>query len=75
MNRPANNVRHSERPWKRWFASGSFVLVRGRDFDGRIDTMVQQVRNAAVRIKRPVGVAVSDDGSMIAVVVGKRRRP
>lgn len=57
--------------WDAWFASGRFVLRRGRDYTCSQGTMAQQVRNAAA--KRGISVSlVESDGSFVVTVVGEK---
>jgi hypothetical protein len=55
-------------PWDSWFARESFRLVRGRDYDCPVSSIIQQVRNAASR--RGLGVSVSEgkDGTLRVTV-------
>jgi hypothetical protein len=57
-------------PWKKWLASKSFSLFRGKDFNGRAYTMAQQVRNrvrghATIR----VSIEIADDDRSLTVHV------
>lgn len=56
-------------PWKEWFALGNFILERGKDFNGRTDTMMTQVRQQASKMGRSVSITASDDGTFINVTV------
>lgn len=56
-------------PWREWFQLSEFRLVRGRDYNGRTDTMVQQVRNAAVKLSKHVSIRTAEDGQSLAVSV------
>lgn len=63
-------------PWEEWFSYDKFTLRRGKDYNGRTDTMVQQIRNAGSPLRHGVRVSikVSDDGNSITVVVKERLR-
>lgn len=61
-------------PWKRWFSMPQFTLIKGRDYNGRTDTMAQQVRNAASRGRHNVKVSIQVpwDGESLTVYVLNR---
>jgi hypothetical protein len=62
-------------PWEEWFRSGSFTVYRARDFNGRTDTFLQQVRQAASRLRYSVSVETARDGGWVTVtVVGRLPR-
>jgi hypothetical protein len=68
-SRPAP-VRH---PWRDWFKLGSFTLSQGVHYEGRTDTMAQQVRNAATRLGVRVTIEIHNDlrGMSVWVVQGE----
>jgi hypothetical protein len=54
-------------PWKKWFRTRHFHLVRGVDYNGRTDTMAQQVYQAGKRegyLLSPVREIASDNNSL-----------
>jgi hypothetical protein len=72
-------------PWERWFNQAEFVLVRGRDFDCRTDTMIQMLRNRAGSMRSRTGnttyawkvrlsISVLDEGRILRVRVRERIR-
>lgn len=62
-------VRH---PWREWFGLGAFTIERGTHYTCRTDTMAQQVRNAAARLKYKVTLSISDDANSVSVWVTGR---
>ena len=56
-------------PWDAWFTRGRVLLVRGIDFNGRMDTFSQQVRRAAVSRRLSIVLTVDDDGRSLTVEV------
>lgn len=58
-------------PWANWFSKKSFTLVKGRDYNGRTYSMVQQIRNTAglPRYRKRVHAEVSPDENTIVVKV------
>lgn len=60
-------------PWHEWFGSEQFLLVRGKDFVGRIDSMMQQVRQRASLLGVSVRITAADDGSWARVKVIQRK--
>jgi len=55
-------------PWDDWFAAKLFSLRRGEDFDGRVDSFIQYIRNVAS--DRGVGIRVQiQEGPPITVIV------
>ena len=56
-------------PWDEWFQSPELVLVRGRDYRGRTDTMIQQVRGAASKRGKRIRVEVEEDQQSFRVIV------
>lgn len=58
-------------PWEKWFRQSKFTLIQGRDYDGRTDTMAQQVRNAALPTKhnRKIRIRIADDVKSLTVWV------
>src|SRR6266436_4327617 len=48
--------------WHEWFRKRQFILRRGLDYKCPQGTMVQQVRNAAVKYKVRVSIFEADDG-------------
>lgn len=64
-------------PWEEWFSQKEFHLRQGIDFNGRVDTMDQQVRNAAgpERHNMAISVTIDSDGKGLRVkVFGSRER-
>lgn len=53
-------------PWDKWFKRKRFTLTP-EDYNGRVDTMVVQIRNRATREGRKVSVKV--DGTTIHVTM------
>ena len=58
-------------PWRYWFGQGKFTLRRGVDYNGRSDTMAQQVRNTAMKkqYRKKVSIMIADDGESVTVKV------
>jgi hypothetical protein len=56
-------------PWDQWLSRGKVTLVAGKDFNGRADTMAQQVRAAASKRGLSISVTISQDNSTLTVVV------
>ncbi len=56
-------------PWELWFKNKSFVLKKGKHFEGKTYTMAQQVRNYAHRQAIRVSIHMSKDESLITVKV------
>ena len=55
-------------PWEKWIKVGQTVtLEKGKDFNGRIDTFAQQIRNRASLVGVRVSVKLSDDGDTVTV--------
>jgi hypothetical protein len=59
-------------PWTEWFRAGRFTAVRGTDFTGRTDTFLQIVRQRAIGRGVSLHIEVSDDGSIVDVVMTPR---
>ncbi len=76
MNATRKNKRpYAFHPWEKWFGAGKFELVRGRDYNGRTDSLIQQIRNAAGprRFNLALSIQVSDNGERITVhVLGEK---
>jgi hypothetical protein len=64
-------------PWKKWFRTRHFHLVRGVDYNGRTDTMAQQVYQAGKREGVSLSVRIASDNNSLSVLVspGSRRGP
>lgn len=63
-------------PWAEWFSGSTQVeLKKGRDFSGRTDTMIQQVRNAATKWGVRVSFDVGEDGLSFSFRAEKKVRP
>lgn len=56
-------------PWDDWFKRPEFRLRRKRDYNGRTDTFIQQVRRAATVRRLGIEIVVSDDNSTLTVRV------
>lgn len=56
-------------PWGDWLTPGVVKLCKGVHYNGRTDTMVQQVRNNAPRHNVTVSIRTADDGMSISVSV------
>lgn len=56
-------------PWNRWFdcKEMEFTLVRGKDYRGRPDVMIQSVRGQASKRGLSVVIKVAEDCSTITV--------
>lgn len=64
-------------PWDRWFGKRWFRVSRGKDYEGRTDTFIQQVRNAARSRNLNVRISVlrSPTAEEITVTVGQVVEP
>lgn len=57
--RPGEAKRFGRRyPWHEWFSQDEFLLRKGRDFNGRVDTMANQIRGAAMADRYDVKVSI-----------------
>lgn len=66
--------KHARRyPWERWFKTGEFVLVRGRDYHYRSYIMDRMLRRAAMKHGLRVSVKTSEDESCLFVRVWNER--
>lgn len=62
--------KHGHRyPWDQWFARGKFRLTPGKDFLGRVDTFIGQIRNRASSRGLGVKISAPDDLSSLEVVI------
>lgn len=61
-------------PWNKWMGKpGTVVLVRGRDYCGRTDTMAVQLRARSKRLNRRLRIRISNDGKSLTVTdLGER---
>ena len=57
-------------PWPKWFARLPLTLCRGRDFNGRADTMAQAAYQASGRFGLLLTVSISDDGQRLRLKPG-----
>jgi hypothetical protein len=56
-------------PWKKWFRTRHFHLVRGVDYNGRTDTMAQQLYQAGKREGVSLSVRIASDNNSLSVLV------
>lgn len=61
--------RWNRHPWDEWFKLGSFILQKGKDYAGRTDTMMSQVRQQASKRGLRASVTATNDGNEITVVL------
>jgi hypothetical protein len=61
-------------PWKKWFRTRHFHLVRGVDYNGRTDTMAQQVYQAGKREGVSLSVRIASDNNSLSVLVSPNTR-
>jgi hypothetical protein len=61
-------------PWKKWFRTRHFHLVRGVDYNGRTDTMAQQVYQAGKREGVSLSVRIASDNNSLSVLVSPSTR-
>ena len=64
-------------PWDRWFTKQWFRVTRGKDYEGRTDSFIQQVRNAAKARNLSVRISVlrGPTAEEITVTVGQVVEP
>ncbi len=62
--------RWNRHPWDAWFSRLVFVLVRGRDYDCRTDSMASLVKAEARARGLRVSVTIADDFRSLTVGAG-----
>ena len=64
---------YSRHPWDAWLhpSNMGFVALRGRDWQGRVDSFVQAIRNQCSKRGLHVALSVSEDGDRVTVMFVK----
>lgn len=65
--RIGTNPRETRYPWREWFATKAFVLVRGKHFHGQPHGVAETARQAARRLGVSVSINIDDDRLTIRV--------
>ena len=73
--KPKRKPRGTKYPWKDWLRVGTYELKKGKDFTCALPTMADNLRRAAKRAGKSVGVTVwiEEEKQTIVYRVFKRR--
>ena len=60
-------------PWTDWFGLTQVELRKGRDYEGRMDSFIQQCRNAAHKYGVSISIVPDEEGqSFLLKIMGVR---